>query len=62
MSEIEFEGVFERVRLSGIEYGDSFHTVGNMTGPGIEAGAQGLGASLYLFDPNEHLIEIRHYE
>jgi catechol 2,3-dioxygenase-like lactoylglutathione lyase family enzyme len=57
-----FEEVFERVRQAGIGFGDSFHSVGNMQGPGQEFGARGEGASLYLFDPNEHLIEIRHYE
>jgi len=58
----EFEEVFQRVREGGIEFGDSFHSVGNGKGPGEEAGARGPGASLYLFDPNKHLIEIRHYE
>ncbi len=58
----EFEEVFLRVREAGIEFGDSFHSVGNMKGPGEESGARGPGASLYLFDPNKHLIEIRHYE
>ena len=58
----EFEEVFERVREAGLEFGDSFDSVGNMKGPGEEEGARGLGASLYFFDPNRHLIEIRHYE
>ena len=62
MPRAEFEEVFRRVREDGIEFGDSFHSVGNMEGPGEEAGARGPGASLYLFDPNKHLIEIRHYE
>ena len=62
MPRAEFEEVFRRVREGGIEFGDSFHSVGNMKGPGEEAGARGPGASLYLFDPNKHLIEIRHYE
>jgi len=62
MPRTEFEEVFRRVREAGIEFGDSFHAVGNMKGPGQEAGARGPGASLYLFDPNKHLIEIRHYE
>jgi extradiol dioxygenase family protein len=46
----------------GIEYGDSFHAVGNMKGPGDEDGARGPGKALYCFDPSKHLIEIRHYE
>ncbi|MBW2245450.1 MAG: VOC family protein [Deltaproteobacteria bacterium] len=58
----EFEEVFQRVREAGIEFGDSFHSVGNMKGPGQEEGARGIGASLYFFDPSRHLIEIRHYE
>ena len=58
----EFEDVFARLKERGIVYGDSFHTVGNNLGPGQEAGARGLGQSLYFFDPNKHLLEIRHYE
>ena len=45
----------------GIPYGDSFHAVGNMQGPGVEPGSHGDGESVYFFDPNHHLIEIRHY-
>ena len=62
MSRAEFTEVFRRLRDAGIDFGDSFHSVGNMKGPGAEDGARGLGASLYFFDPNKHLIEIRHYE
>jgi catechol 2,3-dioxygenase-like lactoylglutathione lyase family enzyme len=62
MSRDEFEKTFSRVRRAGIPYGDSFHEVGNMRGPGQEDGARGMGAALYLLDPNQHLIEIRHYE
>ena len=58
----DFEAVFQRVRERGIEFGDSFHSVGNSKGPGEEEGARGPGASVYLFDPNKHLIEIRHYD
>ena len=62
MSRPEFEAVFARLRASGLEYGDSFHTVGNQRGPGHEIGARGPGTSLYCFDPNQHLIEIRYYD
>lgn len=62
MPRTEFEAVFRRVREGGIAFGDAFDSVGSMKGPGEEDGARGPGASLYLFDPNEHLIEIRHYE
>lgn len=62
MTRSEFGEIFGRVLDRGIDYGDSFHTVGNMRGPGDEPGARGPGKSLYFFDPNKHLIEIRHYE
>jgi catechol 2,3-dioxygenase-like lactoylglutathione lyase family enzyme len=62
MSGAEFEEVYRRVREGRIEFGDSFHSVGKMKGPGEEDGARGLGASLYLFDPDKHLVELRHYE
>ena len=57
----EFDEVFAHVRAAGIPYGDSFHDVGNMRGPGEEPGARGLGPALYFFDPSQHLLEIRHY-
>ena len=62
MTRSEFEATFARIRAAGIEYGDSFHSVGNMRGPGEEGGAEGIGKALYFFDPSKHLIEIRHYE
>ena len=62
MTKADFDAVFQRVIDAGIAYGDSFHSVGNMRGPGIEPGSRGLGQTLYFFDPNHHLIEIRHYE
>ena len=61
LSPAEFEAAFERGRAAGLAYGDSFHDVGNMRGPGEEAGARGLAPTVYLFDPNGHLIELRHY-
>jgi catechol 2,3-dioxygenase-like lactoylglutathione lyase family enzyme len=61
MTRAEFEAVFARIRAAGIEYGDSFHAVGNMRGPGEESGAEGMGKALYFFDPSKHLVEVRHY-
>lgn len=61
MSSEEFEEVFARVRAEGLRYGDAFDSVGNQKGPGDESGARGPGKAVYVFDPNEHLIEIRHY-
>jgi glyoxylase I family protein len=61
LSPEEFAAAFDRLRAANVPYGDSFHDVGNMQGPGEEAGARGLGPTLYLFDPNGHLVELRHY-
>jgi len=58
----EFDAAFARIRDAGIAYGDSFHSVGNMKGPGEEAGARGNGRALYFFDPSKHLLEIRSYD
>src|SRR5215472_1062129 len=58
----EFRRAFGRIQERGIPYGDSFHKVGNNVGPGRETGARGSGPTVYVFDPNKHLIEIRTYE
>jgi len=58
----EFDAAFDRIKAAGISYGDAFNTVGNMQGPRDEDGARGPGKAVYCFDPNQHLIEIRHYE
>ncbi len=61
MPRAEFERIFERIRQSGIEYGDNFDTVGNLRGPGDSGGARGACKSVYVFDPSRHLIEILCY-
>jgi catechol 2,3-dioxygenase-like lactoylglutathione lyase family enzyme len=62
MSRKDFDETFARMKDKQIPYGDSFHSVGNKTGPGNETGARGPGPTIYMFDPNHHLIEIRTYE
>lgn len=62
LSRADFDRVFERIVARGIDYGDSFHSVGTNGGPGIETGARGPAPTLYFFDPNHHLIEIRTYD
>ena len=62
MSKAEFDVVFDRLIKSEIAYGDRFDTVGNAHGPGDEDGARGIGKALYFFDPDKHLIEVRHYD
>jgi catechol 2,3-dioxygenase-like lactoylglutathione lyase family enzyme len=59
VSAAEFDAAFARIKDAGVPYGDSFHEVGNMRGPGNEFGAHGMGAALYLFDPDQHLLELR---
>ena len=58
----EFDTLLGRLRDAGVEYGDSFDSVGNMRGPGDAAGAKGPTKSIYFFDPSRHLIEIIYYE
>ncbi len=62
ISKPEFDSAFERVKSAAIAYGDQFDTVGNMKGPGNEAASRGMGKAVYFFDPDKHLLEIRHYE
>jgi hypothetical protein len=42
-------------------FGDTYHDAANRRGPGIESGARGPGETVYLLDPNAHLVEIRRY-
>jgi len=62
MSRADFDAAFSRIKDKQVPYGDSFHSVGNNSGPGNETGARGAGPTVYFFDPNHHLIEIRTYE
>ena len=62
MEPADFETTFARIRERGIPFGDAFDRVGSNAGPGHENGARGSGPTVYFFDPNRHLIEIRTYE
>ena len=57
-----FDRIFGRIKDAGIDYGPTFDSVGSNRGPGEESGARGLAPTLYFFDPNKHLLEIRSYE
>ncbi len=62
MSKNEFDAALARIRSAGVPFGDAFDTVGEMRGPGEETGSRGMGKTVYFFDPDRHLLEIRHYE
>jgi catechol 2,3-dioxygenase-like lactoylglutathione lyase family enzyme len=62
LSRDDFDKTFARLKEEKIPYGDSYHSVGNNSGPGVESGARGSAPTLYMNDPNNHLIEIRTYE
>jgi catechol 2,3-dioxygenase-like lactoylglutathione lyase family enzyme len=57
-----FDKTFALIKEKDIPFGDSFHSVGNNSGPGNESGAKGMAPTIYMFDPSHHLIEIRTYE
>jgi len=61
LSREAFDDAFARVKEKGIPFGDSYHAAGNNLGPGVESGARGPAPTLYMNDPNNHLIEIRTY-
>lgn len=62
MSRRAFDVVRENLTRFRLPFGDSFHAVGNMKGPGREAGARGDADTLYFNDPAGHLVEIRTYD
>jgi catechol 2,3-dioxygenase-like lactoylglutathione lyase family enzyme len=62
LSREAFDEAFARVKEKGISFGDSYDSVGNNSGPGVESRARGPAPTLYMNDPNNHLIEIRTYD
>jgi catechol 2,3-dioxygenase-like lactoylglutathione lyase family enzyme len=62
MTRGEFDAVLSRVRVANVPYGDAFDRVGTGRGPGDESGARGASKSIYLFDPDHHLLEILYYD
>jgi catechol 2,3-dioxygenase-like lactoylglutathione lyase family enzyme len=62
VSRMHFDAIFDRIKAGNIPYGRSFDSVGSNVGPGEESGARGVAPTLYFYDPNKHLLEIRTYE
>jgi catechol 2,3-dioxygenase-like lactoylglutathione lyase family enzyme len=62
LSREKFEKTIAAIKASGMPYGDSWDTVGNNSGPGVESGSRGDAPTLYFYDPSGHLLEIRTYE
>ena len=54
-----FDEVFERIKESGISYGEGPGKLENMHGPGITQGARGMGTAVYFRDPTGHMLEIK---
>lgn len=61
VSRAEFDAIFGRIKMREIAYGPTFDSVGSNTGPGEEVGARGAAPTVYFFDPDKHLLEIRTY-
>ncbi len=57
----EFEAAFDKIKESGIAYGDAPYAQENMKGPGMTMGAKGVGKAVYFKDPSGHLLEIKTY-
>ena len=61
MTADEFDGVFGRIKESGIRYGEGPDKTENMRGPGMTQGARGMGNAVYFRDPTGHMLEIKTY-
>jgi catechol 2,3-dioxygenase-like lactoylglutathione lyase family enzyme len=62
MDRVTFDATFERIRKSGISFGDGPSRPDSMRGPGRSIGVHGLTDSVYFHDPSGHLLEILTYE
>jgi catechol 2,3-dioxygenase-like lactoylglutathione lyase family enzyme len=56
-----FDATFERIRQSGITYGDGPGSPDNNRGPGRSSGVHGKTDSVYFHDPSGHILEILTY-
>ncbi|HIA14067.1 MAG TPA: VOC family protein [Nitrospirales bacterium] len=62
MTADEFDAAFERIKASGIPYGEGPGKSENMRGPGMTQGARGMGKAVYFRDPTGHMLEIKTYD
>lgn len=62
MDRTTFDAAFDRIRDAGIPFGDSPSAPAGGRGPGRSTGVHGSTDSVYLHDPNGHLLEILTYE
>lgn len=62
MDRATFEATFDRIRASGMPYGDGPSTPTSMRGPGRSSGVHGETDSVYFHDPSGHLLEILTYD
>ena len=57
-----FDATFDRIKASGITYGDGPGSPTNMQGPGRSGGVHGSTDSVYFHDPDGHILEILTYD
>lgn len=57
-----FDATFERIRESGVSYGDGPGRPDNNRGPGHSSGVRGPTDSVYFHDPSGHILEILTYD
>lgn len=62
MDKARFDEVFQKIRESGMSYGDGPSRRDNMQGPGRSTGTRGRTHSVYFDDPSGHVLEIITYD